>query len=270
MVQLSKLSLMRNLLTKSHRFTISFLLGLSCTVSLAATVQAATPETAPPELNATLSAIEQAANNGNLDDILGYYSPNYRNSDDMGRDRLAEALQRFWDNYDNVNYRTELQSWEQRGERVVAETITYITGTQIRENQQATLEAMVRSRQVLQNNQIVDQDILAEESRVFWGDNPPEVRINLPEMVRPGQDYYFDAIVMQPLGNDLLLGTALEQEVNSDRFFEANELEFDLLQAGGLFKQGTAPNSEEDIWLSAIIVRNDGVITVTRRLRVER
>ncbi|MFP4300072.1 MAG: nuclear transport factor 2 family protein [Spirulinaceae cyanobacterium] len=261
---------MRNLLAKSHRFTLSFLLSLSCTVSLAATVRAATPETAPPELNAILSSIEQAANNGNLDEILGYYSQNYRNSDNMGRDRLAEALQRFWDNYDNVTYRTELQSWEQQGDRVIAETITYITGTQMRENQQATLEAMVRSRQVLQNDQIVDQEILAEESKVFWGDNPPEVRINLPEMVRPGQDYYFDAIVTQPLGNDLLLGTALDQEVNSDRFFEANELEFDLLQAGGLFKQGTAPNSEEDIWLSAVIVRNDGVMTVTRRLRVER
>lgn len=261
---------MRNLLAKSHRFTVSLVLSLSCTVGFATTVRGATPDTAPPELNATLSAIEQAANNEDLDQILGYYSPSYRNSDDLGRDRLAEALQRFWENYDNVTYRTELQSWEQQGDRAIAETITYITGTQTRENQQATLEATVRSRQVLQNNQIVDQEILAEESRVFWGNNPPEVQVNLPETVRPGQDYYFDAIVTQPLGNDLLLGTALEQKVNGDRYFEANELEFDLLQAGGLFKQGTAPDAEEDIWLSAVIVRNDGVMTVTRRLRVER
>ncbi|MEC4802775.1 MAG: nuclear transport factor 2 family protein [Jaaginema sp. PMC 1079.18] len=261
---------MRNLLTQFRPFTVAFLLSCGGTVGWTATVQAATPETAPPELKVMLNGIEQAANQENLDQILGFYSPSYRNSDDISRDRLAEALQQFWNEYDNVTYRTELRSWEQQGDRIITETSTYVTGTQVRENQQVTLEAMLRSRQVLQNNQIVDQEILAEESKLFWGDNPPEVRVNLPERVRPGQKYYFDAIVTEPLGNNLLLGTALEQDINGDRFFEANELEFDLLQAGGLFKQGTAPDSEKDIWLSAIVVRNDGVTTVTRRLRVER
>jgi hypothetical protein len=260
---------MRNFLTQYHRLTLSVLLSLSCTVGVSAVVRAATPETAPSELTATLNAIEQAANSGNLEAIMGYYSPNFTHSDNLNRDRFAEALQQLWQDYSNVNYRTELQSWEQQGDRVIAETITYITGTQLRANRNATLEATVRSRQVLQNNQIVSQDILSEESKVFWGENPPTVRINLPERVRPGERYYFDAIVTEPLGDDLLLGTALEQEVNIDRFFETNELEFDLLQAGGLFKQGTAPNSDEDLWLSAVIVRNNGVTTVTRRLRVE-
>jgi len=244
-------------------------LGLTASLGFLTTVRAASPETAPPELLEMLRDLETAANARNLEAAIDYYHSDFVNSDDLDRSQLSDALQQLWEQYSNINYRTELKSWEQNGEETIAETVTYITGTQEKGGRQIQLESMVRSRQFVQNNQIVRQEILAEQSQLSFGNNPPEIQVNLPDSVRPGQRYTFDAIVLEPLGNELLLGAAIEEKIESDRYLSPSTFDLELLQAGGLFKIGKAPTSQGDRWISAILIRGDGTIVITRRLRVE-
>ncbi|MDY7014729.1 MAG: nuclear transport factor 2 family protein, partial [Cyanobacteriota bacterium] len=169
----------------------------------------------------------------------------------------------------NLSYRTQLQSWERRGDGLVAETLTLITGTEEDGGREIQLEATLRSRQVIQNNQIVRQEILSERAVLSAGINPPQVEVNLPDLVSPGEKFHFDAIVTEPLGNSLLLGGALEETIERDRYFNVSEFELDLLQAGGVFKVGTAPDLPEPRWISAILIGEEGMTVVTQRLQVE-
>jgi hypothetical protein len=91
----------------------------------------------------------------------------------------------------------------------------------------------------------------------------------LPEEVRAGESYDFDAIVMEPLGNRYLLGAAVEEGTTSEDFFTGRPVDLELLSAGGLFKIGEAPSAPDSRWVSALLVREDGLTVITRRLLVQ-
>ncbi|MEM9537939.1 MAG: nuclear transport factor 2 family protein [Cyanobacteria bacterium P01_E01_bin.42] len=243
-------------------------LGLSLGVGLRSSAQDQYPRNTPPELQAYLTRLENAANRHDSDALIQFYSPDFTNSDDLDRSQLSETLQALWEEYTNLNYFTQLESWEQQGDRLVLETTTFITGTQTENNREMRMKATIRSRQFLQGEQIVRQDILSERTELLMG-NPPDVTINLPDRVAPGEKFNFDAIVKTPLGSDLLLGAAIEEEVSGDRYLNYEAFDLELLQAGGLFKQGTAPDESGDRWISAILISGEGTIVITNRLRVE-
>ena len=225
------------------------------------------PETAPAELTQALNAIQTAAAAENLDQVMAYYSPEFTHTDGFDRDGFSAALQEFWEDYGSITYRIELQSWEQDGTALIAETLTYVTGTQLT-GARSTLDAVVRSRQRFEAGQITSQEVLAERNMISAGDNPPSVTVLLPEEVGVGESFEFDAIVEEPLGERLLLGAAIDEGVTSEDFFAGRPVELDLLSSGGLFKIGTAPEEADDRWISAVLIREDGLVIVTRRLRV--
>lgn len=249
-------------------WSLSFLMSLGLTAMGGVAVRAASPDTAPPEVTNILRQIETAANSRSLEAVMDYYSPDFTNSDNLSRSDFSQALSQLWERYPQLDYRTELQEWETRDGGVITETVTRITGVRDSGGQGIKLEATVRSRQFIENNQIVRQEILSERSQLSVGTNPPEVRVNLPEKVRPGERYNFDAIVTEPLGEDLLLGAALEEKIEGERYLESGEFELELLQAGGLFKIGRAPEESENHWVSAILIRGDGMTVITQRLQV--
>ena len=230
--------------------------------------QAETPETAPPELRETLTQIDSAASQGDLQAVMQFYSPEFTHTDGLTYGTLEQALSAFWERYPDLTYQTSLTSWEADGDRIVAETTTTITGTQQTAGRTFRLESTISSRQRFEGQQIVTQEILTERSQVTSGDNPPTVTVNLPEQVATGQDYPFDAVVVEPLGDRILLGAAIEQPVGVEGYLTPTPLELEILSAGGLFKVGQAPASPENQWISAILIREDGITQVTQRLRV--
>lgn len=242
-----------------------FTLGYGLNPSLA---RAENPETAPTELKAALTQIDTAANKQNLQGVIQYYSPNFANSDGLTRPTLEQALTQLWKRYPNLNYKTEITSWKKDGAGITAETSTHIVGIQKVGNREYKLDSTLRARQKFENQKIVNQEILSERSQIKSGINPPNVALNLPEEVRPGQPFNFDAIVQEPIGNDLLLGTALEEAVKPDGYVNPTTADLELLSSGGIFKVGRAPANAGSRWLSAILVRHDGITIVTQRLRV--
>lgn len=252
----------------SKRMVLSLVLGASLAVGIGSAGQAQSPDSAPAELKNLLQGIEAAANRQDLATVMNFYSPNFVTSDDMGREAFSQGLSRLWERFKQVRYSTQLQSWQQEGEMWVAETLTQVTGTQPLDGREVKMQSQVRSRQYFQNQQMVRQEILSEQTQMSVGDNPPEVDVQLPEQVKPGEAFNFDVIVAEPLGNELLLGAALEEPITSEQYLNPGTFDLELLQAGGIFKTGRAPTEEKDHWLSAILIRSDGMTIVTRRLRI--
>ncbi len=242
-------------------------LGLGSMSSTAA--QAASSESAPAELTTALSQIQTAASTGDVDAVMQNYSPTFTNEDGFTYDSLKSALQTLWESYDTMTYRVELQSWEPTSSGYKAETVTYIDGTQTVEGRPAKLESVIRSQQTYEGGKIVAQQTFSERNQLTSGETPPTVSVILPEQVAAGESYDFDAIVTEPLGNGYLLGAAIEEGATATDFFAGRPIDLELLSAGGLFKVGKAPAEKDSRWVSALLVREDGMTVVTRRLRIE-
>lgn len=268
---------MRKLLTNIHllpfqtrAFPSSMLALFVLTLSLTAfwnRAAAATPQTAPPQLKNLLTQIDAAANQHNVKAVMQFYDENFSHADGLSRQSMEKALTQLWQRYPQLKYQTQLQSWKPEGNAIVAETVTNITGAQPRDRNQV-LRATIKSRQRYENKLIVRQEILSERSQLSAGAKPPTVDIKLPQQVSTGQQYNFDAIVQEPLGDDYLLGAAIEEPIQAGNNFKAAPVELELLSAGGLFKLGRAPAMADDRWVSALVIRGDGMTLVTQRLQV--
>lgn len=231
-------------------------------------VWAQKPAVPPAQVTNLLTQMDAAANNRNAQDVVALFADHFTNSDGLTRQTLKEALTNLWKRYPNLTYHTELKSWKPDGRGIQAETVTHITGIQKEGDREFKLNSTLESRQVIENQKIVRQDILNERSQITSGTNPPELKINLPEQVRAGQEFTFDAIVQEPLGDDLLVGTALEEPIKPEGYLDATTVNLEALPSGGIFKVGKAPQNSANQWLSAVVVRHDGITMVTQRLKV--
>ncbi len=254
---------------RSHqRRWTALLTGLTLGWVVGWTSNAAAQTPAPPELSATLDQIDAAASEGNIEAVMRFYSPEFTSSDGLTYETLETMLGELWQRYPNLSYETQLDSWEQQGDSLSAVTTTTITGIYPDERRDLNLSATITSRQRFEDNKIVAQEILTERSELKAGEKPPTVTFNLPEQVAPGQEFDFDAIVTEPLGNRLLLGSAIEEPIEVENYLNPAPIELELLSSGGLFKVGRAPTAPGDRWVSAVIVRYDGITAVTQRLRI--
>jgi hypothetical protein len=267
---------MRNLLTcllpgqnrfRSSNWLAVFLLTLSLTGGWSR-AQAETAQTAPSQLKDLLAQIDAAANRHDVNAVIQFYSQNFTNSDGLTRQTMEKALTQLWQRYPNLKYQTQLQSWKPEENGFLAETVTNITGAQSGTNRNMVLNSTIKSQQRLEDRKIVRQDVLAERSQLSTGANPPMVAVNLPQQVKTGQRYEFDAIVQKPLSNDYLVGAAIEEPVQANKYLNPAPIELELLSAGGLFKQGQAPAKAQSLWVSGVLIGSDGMTLITQRLQV--
>lgn len=247
----------------------ALLLGILLGSILTSSAEAASPETAPEELIQVLEGIESAANDQALEQVIGYYHADFSSADGFDKATLQTTLESFWQDYLSLTYEIELLSWEAIDGGYQVETLTTVRGERRLPSRQLVLLSEMRSQQRFQNGQIIYQEVLDEANRLESGNNPPELRIILPERVSPAAEYEFDAIVEEPLGGRSLIGTAFDEGAAAEDFLTARPITLELLPAGGLFKIGQAPDMEDSRWISAVIVREDGLVVETRRLRVE-
>lgn len=241
-------------------------LGIMGGISTCALGENAT--TAPKALTEAIAEIETAANNQDLDGLISYYSPDFTNSDGLTTDTLKKALDQMWQNYSRLKYSTEIKSWSQSGNQLVAETVTTVRGIQTTEGRKARLKSTIKSRQYFQGQKLVRQEILTEQSQLTSGKNPPKVQVVAPDTVTVGKKYNFDLIVNEPLGDQVLLGAVQEEKTAGNLYLNSSSLELEPLPAGGIYKVATAPLLPENNWLSAILVRGDGITMITHRVNI--
>ncbi|MEH1844820.1 MAG: nuclear transport factor 2 family protein [Nostoc sp.] len=231
-------------------------------------VQAGTPQNAPAELKNLLTQIDAAASKGDVKGVLQFYSPNFTHGDGLNLQTLERSLISLWQRYPKLQYSTKLLSSKPEGNGIIAETETKITGLPSGNSNNLALNATIKSRQRIAGGKIVRQDILSERTLLTSGSKPPQIDIKLPQQVQVGQKYNFDAIVQEPLGDDFLLGTALEESIQPDKLLNPTPVDLELLTSGGLFKVAQAPSIPGNQWISAVILRGNGMTMVTQRLQV--
>lgn len=249
---------------------MAFCLSLGMTLSMASYLRAAEPANAPDSLKNLINQIDSAANQRNLEQIKQLYSPNFTNNDGLNYQTLEKALQDLWQRYPDLKYTTELVSWQKDGDNIIAKTQTQIQGTGKFQDEKSNFKGTILAQQTFQGDKLVRQDILNEKITLTTGKKPPEVTVILPDMVRSGQEFDFDIILQDPLGNNLFAGATLNQVANGENYLAPTELDLELLQAGGLFKRAKAPTKPGDRWLSGVVIGYDGMIWVTQRLRIEK
>lgn len=244
----------------------TILWGMATGISLRANAE--TPETAPANVTNLLNQIDAAANRQDVEKVMGFYGSNFTNSDGLDYQSLRQVLKEFWNKYSQIDYRTELQSWQQNGDILTTTTITEITGTKKIDNRQFALTSIITSQQQIQGDKIIKQEIIAEKNQLTLGKKPPTVVFNLPEQVKAGQEFNIDAIVQEPLDNDILIGTAITQPITAEAYNDSGLLQLEFLPSGGIFKVGQAPDKDGNNWISVILMRQGGVTLITQRLRV--
>ncbi|NET47966.1 MAG: hypothetical protein F6K09_04400 [Merismopedia sp. SIO2A8] len=222
----------------------------------------------PQQLVEVLRQIDTAASNEDLDTVMAFYSPNLQHSDGLTYQDLETMLAAFWENHNALTYSTQITEWQQTEAGFMTTTVTTVTGQQTLGTAVVAFEATIESKQQMNDQVIVDQEIVAEQSRISLGEQPPTVRVSLPDQVAIGQPFYFDAIVLEPIGNSLLMGTAFSDTVSLANYTLIPALELDVLGAGGLFKVGDAPATPSNEWVSGLVIREDGMTGVTQRLQI--
>lgn len=227
-------------------------------------------QAAPAEVQSLLTELEAAASDRNLDGVMAFYSESFTSDTGFDYAQLRQTLETLWQQYPDLTYDIELLSWQAAGPgSYTVETRTLITGQQTLANRTLALSADVSSRQQLEAGKISSQVTLSETSRLVSGTNPPSLRVQLPQTLSPGQSYSFDTIVLEPLEQRTLMGVAVEEGVTAEDFFEPRPVVFGILSSGGLYKVGTAPAEPDNRWVSTVVIREDGMVVETRRLRVE-
>ncbi len=232
--------------------------------------QGNSPATAPAQLKTILSQIDAAANSRQLPELLRHFSPNFSTSDGLNKTTWQQSLGQFWQSYSNLKYTTTLENWRSEGGGYTADTLTKITGTQQTSGRTYKLQSTVQSRQKIVGGQIVQQQILQERSQVSSGNQPPTIDLTLPEKLITNAEYNLDAIVKEPLGEDVLMGASVEQPVSAQAYTKSTDYKLELLTAGGLFKIARAPGKSGDYWISTIFIRPAGMTTLTQRVHVVR
>jgi hypothetical protein len=268
-------------------------IGISSAPAMAQTM-AQTPTEPTRAAQALAKQVDAAANQKDSNALLDFYSLEFTNSDGLNRQTLSQSIKQLWQRYPNLTYRTEVISAANQGKGISAETVTYVTGKQKTNGREWKLDVTLKSRQRWENQKLVQQEILAEQTRMSLGEKPPTVWVNLPETIKVGQKFQYEAVVEEPIGDDIMMGEVFEQTVTPAVLTQPNTLQLNIpvleffrqsgaakpgpnvktlklqrLHAGGFFKFGFAPRSPENRWLSAVLVRHDaGVTIVTQRLRV--
>ncbi|NMG08890.1 nuclear transport factor 2 family protein [Brasilonema sp. UFV-L1] len=226
------------------------------------------PQNTPAELKNLLTQIDAAASQRNIKAVMQFYSPNFTHSDGLTHQNMEKALTALWQRYPQLKYSTQVQSWKSEGNTIVADTVTNITGMPSFNRENSVFNATIRSRQHIAGGKIIRQDILSERTQLTSGTKPPKVEFKLPQQVKVGQQFNLDAIVQEPLGDDYLLGTALEEPVKPDKLLTPTPVDLELLTSGGIFKVGRAPAVPGSQWVSAVIMRGDGMVMITQRIQV--
>jgi hypothetical protein len=262
---------LRTVVWGSAAIALSFGIGLPQGIAATPPAPNPAPSAAPPVITATLIQLDTVASRKDLDATMRFYSPTFSHGDGLDFKTQQQALKAFWQDTKSIQYQTQITRWKAEPQnRYTLETTTTLRGVRKAVDRDMDLTSTVRSRLVIKDQKIVTQEILSEQTRLVSGDKPPSVSLVLPEQVNVGQTFSFDAVVKEPLGDDLLLGSALEESITPVQYLQPSVITLEPLSAGGIFKVGQAPQQPTHKWISAILVKNGGMTIVSQRLNVVR
>lgn len=115
---------------------------------------------------------------------------------------------------------------------------------------------------------ITDQEVLNEQSLLVNARGDLPVTLLIPDTVLTGSRYDVDVILDEPLGQAMVAGGLIALTPAQVRAQTSPDIQLEPLGSGGLFKSVKAPFQPGVQTWAAMLVHPDGVITVTKQVRV--
>ena len=130
------------------------------------------------------------------------------------------------------------------------------------------LEASQRLALQRQGAQVTGEQIISEQSVLRTVSKPLPISLLIPDAVLTGSRYDVDVVVDQPLGDAIVAGGLIALTPATLQSQEMPPIQLSPLGGGGLFKSVQAPFQPGVQNWAALLVHPDGVIAVTKRVRV--
>ena len=178
---------------------------------------------------------------------------------------LAQRYQRFRQDFPEVTWHVEPAAPMPDGRP----TLTLrVSGSAESDGLSYALEATEQIAIRLEQGQLVDQELLTQQSLLRSGERPLAVNVAIPDVVLTGSRYDIDLVVEEPLGQALVAGGLIDLTDEQLMAQMRPNLPLAPLGGGGLFKSVQAPQKPGSQTWAVMLVHPDGLVTATKRVRV--
>ena len=178
---------------------------------------------------------------------------------------LAQRLARFQQDFPEVTWQVEPAAPTPDGRPTLS---LRVRGAAESEGLTYALEASEQIAIRLDNGQLVEQELLAQQSLLRSGERPLAVNVAIPDVVLTGSRYDIDLVVEEPLGQALVAGGLIDLTDEQLTAQTRPTLQLAPQGGGGLFKSVQAPQQPGSQTWAVMLVHPDGVVTATKRVRV--
>ena len=178
---------------------------------------------------------------------------------------LAQRLVRFQEDFSEVTWLVKPTAPTLDGRPTLS---LRVRGVAESEGLTYALEASEKIAILLDNGQLVDHELLAQQSLLRSGERPLAVNVAIPDVVLTGSRYDVDLIVEKPLGQALVAGGLIDLTDEQLSAQKRPNLPLSPQAGGGLFKSVQAPQQPGSQTWAVMLVHPDGVVTATKRVRV--
>ena len=178
---------------------------------------------------------------------------------------LAQRLAQFQQDFPEVTWQVEPGAPTPDGRPTLR---LRVQGAAASEGLTYALDATEQIAIRLENGQLVEQELLAQQSLLRSGEPPLAVNVVIPDVVLTGSRYDVDLIVKEPLGQALVAGGMINLTDEQLSAQMRPNLPLAPQGGGGLFKSVQAPQQPGSQTWAVMLVHPDGVVTATKRVRV--
>ena len=178
---------------------------------------------------------------------------------------LAQRLERFQQDFPEVTWQVEPAAPTQDGRPTLS---LKVRGAAESQGLSYSLEASEQIAIRLEGGELVNHEVLSQQSLLRSGERPLAVDVAIPDVVLTGSRYDVDLIVEEPLGQALVAGGLID--LTDDQLSAQIRPNVPLAPqgGGGLFKSVQAPQYPGSQTWAVMLVHPDGVVTATKRVRV--
>ncbi len=228
-------------------------------VSLRAQAFASQADPAPSaSAPSVVARLEQALNAPDQEGLDALLAPDQR-------DQLGPRLRRFAQRFTNARWR--LTAGEPLSDGTVPVAVA-VSGSTTSNGLQYSLQASQQLRLRLEGGLISGQELVQDQSVLTSARQPLPITLVIPDAVLTGSRYDVDVVLDEPLGQALVAGGLAALTPRQIREQQTPAIQLEPLGGGGLFKSVQAPLQPGVQTWAAMLVHPDGVITVTKQVRV--
>ncbi len=232
-------------------------------VSASAGVAAASPGRAAEATSSAtglVARLEQALNAPDHTGLEALFAPEQQGL-------IGRRFRRFADAFPDARWSLNAGQATGDGRQTMA---LAVTGTRQQDGQRFALQARQQLALTVAGGRITGQEVLQEESVLTSASasQPLPVSLLIPDVVLTGSRYDVDVVLDQPLGDALLAGGLIGLTPEQVAEQQSPDIQLEPLGGGGLFKSVKAPYQPGSQTWAAMVVHPEGVITITKRVRV--